>query len=161
MLITFRPITPADDAALARIARDNLRAHALDIPGTAYFDPELDHLSAFYGAEPEKRAYFVAVDELGRTLGGAGFSEFLRIPGCAELQKLYLADEAKGRGAGRALLQLVEEHARRMGYRKLYLETHSNLKIALHLYETAGYAQIDRPSWVFHSTMDRFYIKEL
>ena len=161
MSITYRPIFPADDAALARIVRDNLRAHALDIPGTAYFDPELDDLSAFYGAEPEKRAYFVATDESGRTLGGAGLAEFPKIPDCAEVQKLYLADEAKGRGAGRALMQLVETKARQLGYRKLYLETHSNLKIALHLYETAGYARIDRPSWVFHSTMDRFYIKEL
>ena len=161
MTITYRPISPADDAALARIVRDNLRAHALDVPGTAYFDPELDDLSAFYGAEPERRAYFVAADEQGRTLGGAGLAEFPQIPDCAEVQKLYLTDEAKGRGVGRALMQLVEAQARQLGYRKLYLETHSNLKIALHLYETAGYAQIDRPSWVFHSTMDRFFIKEL
>jgi len=161
MSITYRPISPADDAALARIVRDNLRAHALDIPGTAYFDPELDDLSAFYGAEPEKRAYFVAVDDQGRTLGGAGLAEFPKIPDCAELQKLYLADEAKGRGVGRALMQLVEAQARQLGYRKIYLETHSNLTAALHLYEKLGYARIARPSWVFHTTMDRFYIKEL
>ncbi len=161
MHVIFRPIAASDDAALARIARDNLKAHALDIPGTAYFDPELDHLSAFYGAEPDRRAYFVAADGQNRTLGGAGFAEFPMIPDCAELQKLYLADEAKGHGAGRALLEFVEEQARQKGYRRIYLETHSNLAVALHLYESAGYTLIGRPSWVCHSTMDRFFIKDL
>ena len=41
----IRPITADDDAAIAAIIRDNLRAAHLDIPGTAYFDPELDHLA--------------------------------------------------------------------------------------------------------------------
>ena len=51
----IRPITADDDAAIAAIIRDNLRAAHLDIPGTAYFDPELDHLSDFYNAEPQRR----------------------------------------------------------------------------------------------------------
>ena len=33
------------------------------IPGTAYFDPELDHLSAYYNSMPAKRCYFIALDE--------------------------------------------------------------------------------------------------
>ena len=48
-----------------------------------------------------------------------------------------------------------------MGYRQVYLETHSNLKTALHLYEKTGYRRIERPASVIHSTMDCFYLKVL
>ncbi len=48
-----------------------------------------------------------------------------------------------------------------MGYRILYLETHSALRAALHLYEAASFTQIPQPAWAVHSAMDRFYTKEL
>ena len=48
-----------------------------------------------------------------------------------------------------------------MGYRRIYLETHTNLEAAMHEYERSGYRRIERPASVVHSTMDRFYLKEL
>ena len=42
----FRPILPEHDTAMARIVRSALKAHHLDIPGTAFFDASLDQLSA-------------------------------------------------------------------------------------------------------------------
>ena len=47
------------------------------------------------------------------------------------------------------------------GFRHLYLETHSNLKAALRLYEHLGFDLIERPSFVKHSTMDRFFFKDI
>lgn len=73
---SYRKIEPADDARIAEIVRANLKHFHLDIPGTAYFDPELEHLSAFYDAEPSKRRYFVALDDAGQVVGGAGIAEF-------------------------------------------------------------------------------------
>ena len=49
----IRRIRQEDDAALAAIIRKNLESCKLDIPGTAYFDPELDHLSRYYEERPE------------------------------------------------------------------------------------------------------------
>ncbi len=69
--------------------------------------------------------------------------------------------KAKGRGYGRQLVQLVENWAREAGYRKLYLETHTNLSAAMKLYEKLGFHQIEKPAAVVHSTMDHFYIREL
>ena len=46
----IRPILPEDDARLAQIIRQNLEKKHLNIPGTAYFDPELAHLSRYYAA---------------------------------------------------------------------------------------------------------------
>ncbi len=38
-MLKYRKITAADDAAIAKIIRENLEKQHLDIPGTAYFDP--------------------------------------------------------------------------------------------------------------------------
>lgn len=159
--VTIRPITPGDDAAIAKIIRQNLKAYHLDIPGTAYFDPELDSLSGFYGAFPQNRGYFVVENGEGTVIGGVGIAEFPGLDNCAELQKLYLSDPAKGKGLGRRLMETAENFAREAGYRGLYLETHTNLQRAIGMYEHLGFRQIERPVAVLHSTMNRFYWKQL
>ena len=160
-MLNYREITPADDGAIAKIIRANLERFHLNIPGTVYFDPELDQLSAYYHAQPEKRVYFIALDERGKVVGGVGVAEFAPIPGCAEVQKLYLADLAKGKGHGKELMRLAEDWAREAGYAQLYLETHSNLTTAMRLYEKLGFQEIEKPSTVLHGTMDHFYQKRL
>ena len=94
-------------------------------------------------------------------IGGIGLAECGILPDCCELQKLYLCDAAKGRGLGYEMVAFLEEQARRMGYRRVYLETHSVLRAAIRVYEKSGYAAIPRPASVIHGTMDRFYQKEL
>lgn len=160
MSMEVQRLSPAHDAALAALIRRNLKAHALDIPGTVYFDAGLDHLSDFYAAEPMKRAYFVLMDG-DRLVGGIGLAEFLPFENCAELQKLYLDDSVKGRGLGYRLIGKVEDAARALGYRQMYLETHTNLQAAIHIYEKSGYVAIDKPEAVVHATMNRFYLKAL
>ena len=157
----FAPITAEDDAALAQIVRHNLETHDLALPGTAYYDEQLDHLSGYYLSDPAKRFYLVLRDGAGRTLGGVGVAELPFFERCGELQKLYLADEAKGAGLGYELIARIEHKARELGYRRIYLETHSNLRAAIHVYEKSGYRLIPRPKEAVHGTMDRFYIKKL
>ena len=154
-------LTPEYDAALATLIRHNLKAHGLDIPGTVYFDEGLEHLSEYYSARPDRRAYFILVDDGGALAGGIGLAEFELFENCAELQKLYLSDAVKGRGLGYRLIERVEDAARELGYRRIYLETHTNLRAALHIYEKSGYVLIDKPEAVVHATMNRFYIKAL
>ncbi len=156
----IRRLTPEHDAALAALIRANLKAHGLDIPGTVYFDAGLDHLSEFYSADPARRAYFVLM-EGERLVGGIGLAEIDLFEDCAELQKLYLDDSVKGRGLGYRLIEQVEGAARALGYERMYLETHTNLQAAIHIYEKSGYVEIDKPEAVVHATMNRFYLKEL
>lgn len=160
-MLNYRKIEKGDDKKIAQIIRANLEKFHLDIPGTVYFDPELDRLSEFYNSAPGKRVYYIALGENGDVIGGVGAAEFAGIPDCAELQKLYLTDQAKGKGYGKELLSLAESWARSAGYRYLYLETHTNLATALKMYENSGYRQIEKPAAVVHGTMDHFYIKEL
>ena len=160
-MLKYRKIEETDDAAIARIIRTNLENLHLNIPGTAYFDPQLDQLSAYYNVDAKKRIYYVALDEAGQVIGGVGVAEFEGFPDCAEIQKLYLDDSAKGKGYGRALMEIAENWASEAGYKQLYLETHSNLRAAMKLYEKLGFRQIERPQTVLHGTMDHFYLKKL
>ena len=159
--IKYREITGQDDTALAKIVRDNLKSHNLDLPGTVYFDDNLDHLSDFYLDKTHKRFYYVLLDDADNIIGGIGLAEFEFFEDCAELQKLYLADDVKGSGLGYKLIELIEDKARECGYRKLYLETHTNLAAAIHIYEKCGFKVIEKPAGVVHATMNRFYIKDL
>lgn len=155
-----RLIQPADNSTLKMIIQQGLAQHDLAIPGTAYFDPELDDLARYY-AQSQLRDYYVVEDQ-GKVVGGAGFGEYLPDQGIAELQKLYFAPEAKGHGWSYQLINHIEEAARKAGYRKLYLETHSNLTAAIHIYEKAGFHLLEQPiQAAAHQTMNRFYIKML
>ena len=160
-MLNYRRIEAADDKRIAEIIRANLEKLGLDIPGTAYFDPELDHLSAYYNSNPSKRAYFVAIGAEGQVIGGVGIAEFNGIENCAELQKLYLDDSAKGNGYGKELTRKAEDWARSSGYKSLYLETHTNLSAALRLYEKMGFRQIEKPCSTPHGTINCFYLKKL
>ena len=160
-MLNYRKIEAADDKKIAEIIRANLKKLRLNIPGTAFFDPELDHLSAYYDSDPSRRAYFVVLDEKGQVIGGVGIAEFDGIENCAELQKLYLDDSAKGKGYGKELMRIAEDRARAFGYENLYLETHTNLTAAIKLYEKTGFHQIEKPCATPHGTMNRFYLKRL
>ena len=62
---------------------------------------------------------------------------------------------------GYRLISFIEDKARELGYKQMYLETHTNLAAAIHIYEKSGYIEIARPDCVVHSTMNKFYLKEI
>jgi len=156
----IRKIRPEDNRAMAALIRGNLKSVGLDIPGTAYFDSVLDSLSEFY-SPGEGRGYYVLTDENGKAVGGIGYDRVSFFESCAELQKLYLCDSVKGMGLGYSLIAFIENMAAKDGYRRMYLETHSVLGAAVHMYKKSDYTLIDRPEAVVHSAMNMFFIKEL
>ena len=155
----YQPLTSKYDSDVADLIRVNLKANHLDIPGTVFFDEGLDHLSEYYSSP--QRAYYVLLEN-DSVIGCIGLAEYQFFGAdCCELQKLYVDSAFQGRGLGYSLVRFLEDRAREMGYRKIYLETHTNLQTAIQLYEVCGYQQIERPESVAHSTMNRFYLKEL
>ena len=151
----IRPVCAGDNAALASLVRSSLKRHSLDIPGTAYYDACLDNLSEYYLSKPEKRAYFVLTDG-ENVLGGIGIAEFDELPYCAEMQKLYIDTGAQGNGLSYKLIHCAEAKARELGYKRIYLETHTNLAAALHIYESSGYKSTEPPAFAVHGAMNRF-----
>ena len=158
-MYSYREMKESDNEAVAALVRTNLKKFGLDIPGTVYFDEGLDHLSDYYGTTDKK--YYVIEDDSGWIAGGIGFARFSPMKDTAELQKLYLDDAAKGSGLGYEMIAYIEDRMRGAGFKRSYLETHDNLQAAIHIYEKSGYREIERPREVVHSTMNRFFLKEL
>lgn len=64
--------------------------------------------------------------------------------GIFEIAKMAVADSEQGRGVGRRLLEYAIEYAWMHGIERLYLETNSKLKNAIHLYESVGFRHLPR-----------------
>ena len=62
--------------------------------------------------------------------------------GTAEIKRMYVAPEARGRGVARGLLLRLEDEARRLGYEHVRLDTAAPLTAAQALYRRAGYREI-------------------
>ena len=97
MTYTIRPIEARDNEAVEAVIRACLLEFGGNRPGTAWYDPGLSRFSEVYRGEG--RAYWVAVDEGGRVVGGTGIGELEGVPGVCELQKMYCLPEARGTGA--------------------------------------------------------------
>ncbi|HOA37084.1 MAG: GNAT family N-acetyltransferase [Bacteroidetes bacterium] len=144
MDIRFRAIKAADNQALASIIRNALLEFGAARPGTVYFDPTTDDLYALF--QQARSAYFVAVDENNRVLGGAGIYPTPGLPeGHCELVKFYLLPAARGQGTGSALTKICLDTAATMGYTHVYLESLPELKKALRLYEREGFQYLTGP----------------
>lgn len=141
--VLIRPIEPGDNAQLAMIIRNTLAEFGANHPGTVFYDPTTDALYELFG-EP-RSAYFVAIHH-NRILGGGGIFPTAGLPhDTCELVKMYLVPEARGIGLGKAIILKCFETALEFGFRKIYLETMPELKLALTVYEKFGFRYLDGP----------------
>lgn len=75
-----------------------------------------------------------------KIVGGSGVFPTPGLPpGCCELVKLYLLPEMRGKGLGLMLMEKCFQQAAKFGFRQMYLETMPELRMALGLYEKAGF----------------------
>jgi putative acetyltransferase len=88
----------------------------------------------------------VIEDKSGRLLGSYGL--FPLNDNACELRKMYFLPEIRGSGLGREVLERAVNHARRLGFKMIVLETISVLKRAINLYKRFGFVpiQLDHPS---------------
>ena len=84
----------------------------------------------------------IAEDSLGRRLGFVHVTEEddYYAGACGHIGDLVVADEARGRGVGTALLTAAEGWARARGYRMISLNVFMDNVGARSVYERAGYA---------------------
>ena len=160
MNYTIRKIEPKDNLKIASVIRNIFEE--LDAPkvGTAYADAHLNTLSEVY--ETENEIYFV-VEENAIILGGCGIGNLIdaKFKIC-ELQKMYLAKEARGKGIAAELMEKCLAFAKKAGYDKCYIETLPFMKDAQKLYVKSGFTYIDGPMGsTGHNACDVFMIKDL
>ncbi len=76
----------------------------------------------------------------GRPCGCGGLSRF--DDATAEVRRMYVVPEARGRGGAKALVAWLLQAARKAGYRRVRLETGNRQEEALGLYRSAGFRPI-------------------
>jgi putative acetyltransferase len=158
--ISLRTLEEKDNREIAELIRTVFREFRIDKPGTVYYDPTTDDLFALF--KKPGSIYWIA-EEDGRIIGGCGLFATPGLPeGCAELVKLYLLPDMRGKGIGRMLMEKTFESARLLGYSRLYLESMPELSKAIGIYEKAGFKFIpSRMGNSGHFCCDIWMIKDL
>jgi len=62
-----------------------------------------------------------------------------------ELKRMYVRPAFRGQGAGRALVRILIEEARRAGFERMILDSHISMKIAHEIYQTFGFKKVRAP----------------
>ncbi|MCP1118459.1 GNAT family N-acetyltransferase [Robbsia andropogonis] len=65
--------------------------------------------------------------------------------GLCEVKRLFVSEHARGMGVGRAMVATAVDHARKLGYREMRLDTLTTMVAAQRLYREAGF--IDIPAY--------------
>ena len=157
---SIRPIQAGDDAAMADVIRTVMPEFGACGSGFAINDPEVDWMTRAYAAP--RSAYFV-LERDGRVLGGGGVAPLEHGDGATcELRKMYFLPEARGRGAGAALLARCLDAARGFGYATCYLETLARMDAARKLYARFGFEPLCAPMGTTgHFGCDSYFALEL
>jgi GNAT superfamily N-acetyltransferase len=105
---------------------------------------------------PPRGALLVGRED-GRALACGGVR--VLSPGVAEIKRMYVVPEARGRGLGRVLLAELESAARDLGCTLVRLDTAAPLVEASALYASAGYRSI--PAYNANANAVAWFEKEL
>jgi putative acetyltransferase len=155
----IREIKIEDNKKIKEIIQNSLKSLGLDIPGTAYFDPQLNNLYQYYNNLKYAKYWVLEMDQ--EVVGGIGIAPFNEQDKVCELQKLYLSPKTQGLGLATKLMETAVLFASKH-YKKCYLETQHELKAACKLYKKFGFKLLLKPlPGSEHSAMDAWYIKDL
>jgi putative acetyltransferase len=156
----IRPIEPRDDVAVAAIIRAVMPEFGAGGAGFAIHDAEVDAMFAAY-AKP-RSAYFV-VELDGKVVGGGGVAPLENGEAdVCELRKMYFLPQARGLGAGSAMITRCLDSAGEFGFRRCYLETLTGMDAAQALYRKHGFTTLCAPMGnTGHHGCDRWFIRAL
>ncbi len=139
----IREILQLDNVAIGQIIKATILEFDLPMFGTVYGDEEIIKMYESYQLDNE--IYYVIENE-GEIIGGGGIKQLKDFDDdVCELQKMYLLPSARSKGYGNLLLKKCLYAAKQKGYKRCYLESASQLKVAIQIYEKAGFHHLDKP----------------
>lgn len=155
----IRVIKKEDNKIVENIIRKCLIEFGANHEGTAWTDPNLNRFSEIYNEKGCK--YWVAENNEGKLLGGAGIGKIDGLTDICELQKMYCLSEARGTKISHELIKTALEYAKKY-YKKCYLETLENMIAAQKFYIKYGFKRIYEPiTKTEHFACDVRFLKEL
>ncbi|HET6586788.1 MAG TPA: GNAT family N-acetyltransferase [Oleiagrimonas sp.] len=156
----IRPIEPRDDPSVAAIIRSVMPEFGAGGEGFAIHDAEVDGMSEAYGMP--RCAYFV-LEMDGKVIGGGGVAPLDQgEPDICELRKMYFLPEARGLGAGHAMMTRCLDTARTLGFKRCYIETLTGMDAAQALYRKHDFQPLRSPLGnTGHHGCDRWFMRTL
>jgi putative acetyltransferase len=134
----IRSATNADADAVRALVFGVLEEYGLKAEHEGV-DADLDDLEATY--INRGGIFEVIEDDDGHMIGTVGL--FPKGDRVCELRKMYLVKQSRGKGLGRMIMDRVLDHARRLGLRRIELETAAVLVEAIDMYTRYGFRPID------------------
>lgn len=152
----------AGELELLRVSADDAEAaELLDAYAAELWERDVDREAGrieTVASEYEAPAgAFLLMREDGRAVACGGVRALGT--GVAEIKRMYVVPEARGRGLGRRMLAALEDEARALGYATLRLDTAEPLREARELYHASGYHDI--PDYNGNAAANWWFEKEL
>ncbi|MEU0003277.1 GNAT family N-acetyltransferase [Streptomyces sp. NPDC006314] len=115
---------------------------------------------------PPRGVYLIAYDEYDRPVATGGWrgqdrNDEGNEDGDAELKRMYVIQEMRGRGLARRMLAALEEDARMAGRIRMVLETGTKQPEAIALYASSGYEPCTKFGYYRHYEESRCFAKRL
>lgn len=133
--------TAAEFEIAKKITEDYINRLRMDLT-FQNIDNELAGFNEMYS--PPEGCYLIATTENGKTVGGVGLRKF--DADICEMKRLYVYPEYLRKGLGEALCLELIMQAKRLGYKKMRLDTIGKLNAANRLYDKLGFYEIE-PYW--------------
>lgn len=133
--LTIRPFRSGDEEALLMLNVYGLHAAGIPVAEDYYAGKDFSGLEQTYS---EKVGGLMLVGEADRKVAAMGGIRCVDDNTC-EVLRMRVYPEYQGRGYGRAILELLECEARRLGYQQATLITGENQHPAIDLYTRYGY----------------------
>ncbi|MFE0386657.1 GNAT family N-acetyltransferase [Streptomyces bungoensis] len=116
--------------------------------------------------DPPRGVYLIAYDERDRPVATGGWRSQDsngegNEDGDAELKRMFVVAQMRGRGLARRMLAALEEDARMAGRVRMVLETGTKQPEAIALYTSAGYEPCTKFGYYRHHEESRCYAKRL
>ncbi|MEU9390458.1 GNAT family N-acetyltransferase [Streptomyces sp. NPDC048324] len=116
--------------------------------------------------EPPNGVYLIAYDVDGAPVATGGWrtqdsNGEGNLDGDAELKRMFVVEQMRGRGVARRILAALEEDARAAGRARMVLETGTKQPEAIALYTSSGYEPCGKFGYYRHYEASRCFAKPL
>ncbi|MBC8151620.1 MAG: GNAT family N-acetyltransferase [Bacteroidetes bacterium] len=145
--IQFRPLAPTDAPLLSEVALRAYRQHYLHLwhDGGAWYINRCFTVDEMRAEMADPNSAWFLVEEAGEPVGFIKLNIDKPLEGdetqnALELERIYLVQEATGRGVGRAALEFIFDFARQRGKTLVWLKAMDSSTDAIAVYTRLGFA---------------------